>query len=218
VAKPCNCNDKKGDDVMPKKGTGSKTGKDEYSAGLGNRMSTIATRSTRMVPSAVAEAAMSSMADRAVANQTMVAKLWEKTRDQNSTPHKAATDIGGSLLGVVSFEGINWMVRYLGDKFPLIGDSVDYMQSLPHLIIGIVAYWGELLTRRKPTKDGPPSWPSMPREIASEWAKVFILLGAANLLRALRLRRKDSKLAADELLAIKAELSQARAQLAKLAK
>lgn len=110
------------------------------------------------------------------------------------------------------------MVRYLGDKFPLIGDSVDYMQSLPHLIIGIVAYWGELLTRRKPTKDGPPSWPSMPREIASEWAKVFILLGAANLLRALRLRRKDSKLAADELLAIKAELSQARAQLAKLAK
>lgn len=197
---------------MARKTKGTAT--DDYMAGMGSRTTAIAARNpTRMVPNVVVDAAMSQMADRAVASQNAVAKLWEKTRDHNSVPHKAATDIGGSLLGVVSFEGINWMVRYLGDKFPIIEQSQDYLQSIPHLIIGIVTYWAELLTRKKPTKDGPPIWPSMPREIASEWAKVFILLGAANLLRAMRVRRKDSKLASDELIALRAELAKAKAQL-----
>lgn len=184
-----------------------------YDSGSRGRSMEIARSRGGMVPSVVAEAAMASVADRAVASQSMVEKLWEKTREHNSLPHKAATDIGGSLLGVVSFEGINWMIRYLGDKFPLIDQSADYLQSIPHLIIGIVTYWVEAATRKKSTKGGPPVWPSMPREIASEWAKVFILLGAANLLRAMRVRSKDTKLAADELTALRAELAKAKAQL-----
>ena len=163
------------------------------------------------------DAAMATIADSAVAAQEKVKKLWEQAKDQTSKTHTATVDTAGSIVGVLSFEGLNWMIRYLGEKFTTIGGSVDYWQSLPHLVIGLVAYWGELLTRKTPNKDGAPIWPSMPRLIASEWAKVFILLGAHNLLRALRVRRKDAKLAAEQLVAAQAELAAAKAQLAQYA-
>lgn len=160
-----------------------------------------------------ADAALASVADVAVAAQDKVKKLWDQAKTQNGKANKATVDMAGSITGVLSFEGLNWMVRYLGEKFEAIGGSVDYWQSIPHLVIGLVAYWGELLTRKSPVKDGAPIWPSMPRQIASEWAKVFILLGAHNLIRALRVRRKDAKLAADQLVAVQAELAKAKAQL-----
>lgn len=163
-----------------------------------------------------ADAALASVADVAVSAQEKVRKLWDQAKDQTSKTHTATVDMAGSIVGVLSFESLNWMVRYLGEKFEAIGGSVDYWQSIPHLCLGLVAYWGELLTRKTPGKDGAPIWPSMPRLIASEWAKVFILLGAHNLIRALRVRRKDAKLTQDQLVAAQAELAKAKAQLAAL--
>lgn len=159
------------------------------------------------------DAALASVADVAVAAQDKVKKLWDQARDKTSKTHTATVDMAGSIVGVLSFESLNWMIRYLGTKFEAVGGSVDYWQSIPHLVIGLVAYWGELLTRKSSAPGGAPVWPSMPRQIASEWAKVFILLGAHNLIRALRVRRKDAKLAADQLVAVQAELAKAKAQL-----
>lgn len=161
--------------------------------------------------------ALNAVARGYAAGEEKLAKLYEAATDKTSKTHKGAVDMSGSIIGVLSFESLNWMVRYLGEKFPnAIGESVDYWQSIPALVIGIVAYWGELLTRKSPTKGGPPVWPSMPREIASEWSKVFMLLGMSNLLRALRVRRKDAALRETELAKVQAELSSAQAELAKL--
>jgi hypothetical protein len=162
--------------------------------------------------------AIESVADAAVAAQDKVRKLYDSARDKTSRAHTATVDMSGSILGVLSFESLNWMIRYLGDKFPAIGGSVDYWQSVPHLVIGLVAYWGELLTRKKPSKEGQPVWPSMPREIASEWSKVFILLGAHNLIRALRVRRKDAKADSDRLVQAEAELARVKEELKKYQK
>lgn len=162
------------------------------------------------------DAAIASVADAAVYSQEKLKKLYDQTRDRTSKTHTATVDMSGSILGVLSFESLNWMVRYVGEKVDMIGNSVDYWQSIPHLVIGLATYWGELLSRKQSPKDGPPVWPSMPRLIASEWAKVFILLGLHNLVRALRVRRKDAKLAQDQLVAVQAELAKAREQLAAL--
>lgn len=166
----------------------------------------------------VQTAAIQSAAESAMQAQDRLKKLYDSAKDKTSRTHKATVDLGGSMVGILSFEGLNWMVRWMGEKFPAIGESVDYWQSIPHLVIGICAYWGELLTRKKASKDGGPAWPSMPREIASEWAKVFILLGAANLARALRVRRRDAKQAAERLVDAESEVAKLKAQLADLQK
>lgn len=162
------------------------------------------------------DAAMASVADAAVFSQEKLKKLYDTTRDRTSKTHTATVDMAGSILGVLSFESLNWMVRYIGEKVDLVGSSVDYWQSIPHLVLGLATYWGELLTRKTAPKDGAPVWPSMPRLVLSEWAKVFMLLGMHNLVRALRVRRKDAKLAQDQLVAVQAELAKAREQLAAL--
>lgn len=178
----------------------------------GNFLRAEARKAGSAMASAAKDAALATVADVAVSAQDKMKRLYDQARDRNSKTHTATVDMSGSLLGVLSFESLNWMVRYVGEKFDTIGGSVDYWQSLPHLVIGLVAYWGELLTRKTP-KDGAPAWPSMPREIASEWSKVFILLGAHNLIRALRVRRKDAQMAAEQLVAVQAELQKVKAQL-----
>lgn len=163
-------------------------------------------------------AALASVAEHAVQQEGKLKRLYTTALDKNSRVHKAGVDLGGSIAGVLSFEGLNLMIRYLGDKWPAMGQSIDYWQSLPHLCIGIVAYWGELLTRKKIGKDGAPAWPSMTREIFSEWSKVFILLGASNLIRALRVRRQEGKTAAARLAEAEAEVARLNQQLADLKK
>lgn len=163
-------------------------------------------------------AAIETATESALTANERLRKLYESAKDRTSRTHKATVDLGGSLAGVLSFEGLNLLVRWMGEKFPSVGENVDYWQSLPHLVIGICAYWGELLTRKKSGKDGQPAWPSMTREIASEWAKVFMILGAANLARALRVRRRDAKQAQERLVDAEAEVSKLKAQLAELQK
>lgn len=177
-----------------------------------------ATTSLNTMAAKAQNAALASVAEHAVQQESKLRRLYETATDKNSRVHKAGVDIGGSIAGVLSFEGLNLMVRYLGDKFPSIGQSVDYWQSLPHLVIGIVAYWGELLTRKKVGKDGAPAWPSMPREIFSEWSKVFILLGASNLIRTLRVRRRETKDMSQRLADAQAEVAGLKQQLADLQK
>lgn len=163
-----------------------------------------------------ADVATQTLANNVVVAETKLAKLWEAAKNQQSPVHKAGVDGLGAFAGVLSFESINAAIRYIGDKWNYVGDNVDYFQSLPHLILGIVVYWGELMTRKRPSKDGPPVFASFPREVASEWAKVFMLLGTTNLLRAMRVRRGDAKKAAENHTAALAELAKVKAELEKL--
>ncbi len=156
------------------------------------------------------------LAKNAIVAEGKLAKLWESAKAENSPVHKAGVDGLGALSGVVSYESINAMVRYIGDKWPKFGENSDYWQSIPHLILGIVVYWGELLSRKRQPKDGSPVFAGFGRQVVSEWAKVFMLLGASNLFRAIRVRRADAKRAAEEHTAALAELAKVKADLAKL--
>lgn len=144
-----------------------------------------------------------------------VEKLLTMAKDKNSRVHVAGVDMAGSLAGVLSFEGINWLLRKLEDIFPSFAENTDLWQSLPHLVIGMAVYWGELLTRT-PDAQGLKVFPSMPREIAHEWSKAFTLLGASNLWRALRVRRRDAKTAMQQKVAYEAEIANLNAKVAEL--
>lgn len=165
----------------------------------------------RMVGRAAGRAASSMVK---VSSQNL-AKLLDKAKDKNSRVHVAGVDLAGNLSGVLSFEGINWLLRKLEDIFPSFAENTDLWQSLPHLIIGMAVYWGELLTR-KPDAQGLKIFPSMPREFAHEWSKAFTLLGAANLWRALRVRRRDAKTALQQKVAYEAEIANLNAKNAEL--
>lgn len=144
-----------------------------------------------------------------------VEKLLTMAKDKNSRVHVAGIDMAGSLAGVLSFEAINWLLRKLEDIFPSFAENTDLWQSLPHLILGMAVYWGELLTRT-PDSQGLKVFPSMPREIAHEWSKAFTLLGASNLWRALRVRRRDAKSAMQQKVAYEAEIANLNAKVAEL--
>lgn len=213
--KPCDC--EKGGTMPKKENALSRT--TSTSLGRVSAQRTRAVTSAMGVPtmtSIAAKVAADTLASNIVGTEAKLAKLWESAKANESPVRKAGVDGLGALTGVVSFEGINWMVRYIGDKWAYVGENVDYFQSIPHLVLGIVVYWGELVTRRKGTKDGPPIFASFPREVASEWAKVFMLLGTTNLLRAMRVRRSDAKKAAENHTAALAELAKVKAELDKL--
>lgn len=154
------------------------------------------------------------MATTAAKSVAALDSLYKKAKDNQSRIHVASVDMGGSIAGILSFEGLNWVMRRIGDWSPKFAENIDYYQSLPHLVIGLVVYWAELLTR-KPDANGSKIFPSMPREIAHEWSKVFTLLGASNLWRALRVRSKDAKKRITEIDAIKAENEALKAKLVK---
>ena len=155
--------------------------------------------------SAVAEAAKAKKASALLAKGAAgLDALYKTAKDKQSRVHVASVDMLGGLSGVLSFEALNWVFRRVAKWSPGFAEDIDYWQSLPHLVIGLVVYWDELLTR-KTDASGSKIFPSMPREIASEWAKVFGLLGASNLWRAVRVRRKDTKQSLAELEAMKAE-------------
>ena len=213
--KPCDCEE---GGKMPKRET-------SLSRTANTSMGRMSAQRTRAVTTAMAMPTMTSVAAKVAADtlassvvnaEAKLAKLWESAKANESPIRKAGVDGLGALGGVVSFEGINWMVRYIGDKWSYVGENVDYFQSIPHLVLGITVYWAELVTRKKGTKDGPPIFASFPREVASEWAKVFMLLGTTNLLRAMRVRRMDAKKAAENHTAALAELAKVKAELSKL--
>lgn len=133
-------------------------------------------------------------------------KLYNKAVDKNSRVHVATVDGIGNIVGVISFESINWLLRKLEKIWPGFAENSDYWQSLPHVVIGMIVYWVELLTRKQDAR-GLRIFPSMPREIAHEWSKAFALLGATNLWRALRVRRKDTKSMLEQIAALQAEVA-----------
>lgn len=139
--------------------------------------------------------------------------MLEAARKATSRSRVGGVDLAGMLAGQLSNEGINWLLRRLADWSPSFAANVDLWQSLPHLVIGMVVYWAELLTR-KTDASGTKMFPSMPREIVSEWAKVFQTLGASNLWRAMRVRGSDTKKTVADLKAAQLELDALKAQLA----
>lgn len=164
-----------------------------------------------------AQRAMNSVAGQVVDAEVKLKKWWDKAQEHNSTATEAGVDALGSVGGLISFEGMNAMLRYLGDKFPnAIGENIDYWQSVPHLTLGVVGYLAEMFTREKATKNGPPILTSFPRRVAKEWSKAFILLGAVNLWRAVRVRGGDAKKQATEAAAVAAQLAAANAEIAKI--
>ena len=147
--------------------------------------------------------------DKVVASQQKAASKYEKllmrVGDKHSKVHRVAVDMGGGTVAQVSTELINLAVRAAGrwSKDGFFAQNVDVLQGAPHLILGSALYFGDMLTR----KNGKP--PSMPREIFSEFAKLFSQLGFANLVRAARVRYHDGKRKAgdyDALLAEKTEI------------
>lgn len=133
-------------------------------------------------------------------------KLYTKALDKTSRVHVAAVDGIGNIAGVISFESINWLLRKLEKYSPGFAENTDYWQSLPHVVIGLIVYWVELLTRKQDAR-GLRVFPSMPREVAHEWSKAFTLLGVTNLWRALKVRRKDQKSLLDQIAALQAEVA-----------
>jgi hypothetical protein len=137
--------------------------------------------------------------------------LYKAAKDKNSRVHVGSVDMGGALLGSVSFQAVNWLFRKLSEYNTHLAENIDYYQSIPQLVVGLASYWGELLSR-KPDSAGSKVFPSMPREVFSEWSKVFTILGANNLFRALTVRRKDTKKALADAAAVKAERDAIKAE------
>lgn len=151
-----------------------------------------------------------------VGNATVaLQKLYTSAMDKNSRVHVASVDIVGSVGGILSFEAINWLLRKIEKISPGFAENTDYWQSLPHLVVGMIVYWVELLTR-KPDAKGLRIFPSMPREIAHEWSKAFTLLGASNLWRALQVRKKDAKNAMAQVASLQAEIATLNKRLEEL--
>lgn len=116
-------------------------------------------------------------------------KIAALIADKNSKTHKLTVDFGGGMVAQVSTELINWGVRALGNWSPdsWFGGNVDFMQGLPHFILGLGIYIAEVASRKSGTL------PSTTREVISESSKLFAQLGFSNLTRALRVRWGDSK-------------------------
>lgn len=143
--------------------------------------------------------------------------LYNAAKKNQSRVHVGFKDLGGAITSVLSFEALNYLVRKIGDWSPAVAENIDVYQSLPQLIIGIIVYFGELLTRKKDAT-GAKIFPSLGREFTSEWAKAFAVLGANNLWRALSVRRKDKAKQLAALTAANLELEALKAELAALKK
>lgn len=168
-----------------------------------------AANTTALVETQRAQLAVQNTVKTAQSAENMLAAAKRNT----SRTHVGGKDMVGMLGGTLSNEGINWLMRRLADWSPAFAQNVDLWQSLPQLVVGMVVYWSELLTRKKDA-NGAKMFPSMPREIASEWAKVFQILGANNLWRALRVRSGDTKKTMADLKAAQLELDALKAELA----
>ena len=132
-------------------------------------------------------------------------KITQRLLAKETRSQRIAVDFGGGMIAQVSTELLNYLVRLAGEwsHDGWTAKNVDLLQGAPHLILGSALYFGDMLTR----KNGKP--PSMPREIFSEFAKLFSQLGFANLVRAARVRYHDGKRKAgdyDALLAEKTEI------------
>jgi hypothetical protein len=133
-------------------------------------------------------------------------KLTQRLLAKETRSHRVAVDFGGGLIAQVSTEFINYLIR-LGGEWSHNGwtaKNVDLLQGAPHLVLGSALYFGEMLMR----KNGKP--PSMPREIFSEFAKLFSQLGFSNLVRAARVRYNDGKRKAADYDALAAEHDEIR--------
>lgn len=128
-------------------------------------------------------------------------KLAAAIQDKTSKTHKVTVDFGGGTIAQVSTELINWGVRAIGNWSPdsWFGQSVDFMQGVPHFVIGLGIYIAEVASRDK------GQLPSTRREVISEAAKLFAQLGFSNVTRALRVRWGDSKEKELNLQALQAE-------------
>jgi hypothetical protein len=137
-------------------------------------------------------------ADKSNANQN---KLAQRLLAKETRSHRIAVDFGGGLIAQVSTELINYFVRLAGEwsHDGWTAKNVDLLQGAPHLIFGSAMYFGDMLLR----KNGKP--PSMPREVFSEFAKLFSQLGFSNLVRAARVRYNDGKRKAGDYDALVAE-------------
>lgn len=136
--------------------------------------------------------------------------------------HKLLIDFGAGGSAFVSNEGMNKLVRMLGDWSTKQGggfwaNNVDVMQGLPQAVLGFGVYLSELITRKVGTAEKPalpPTW----REGVSEASKVFLTLGMSNLVRAIRLRWDEKKIGETERQALLAEREQLLQRLAVLEK
>ncbi len=128
-------------------------------------------------------------------------KLAQRLLAKETRSHRVAVDFGGGMFAQVSTEFINYLVRLAGEwsHDGWTAKNVDLLQGAPHLILGAGMYFGDMLLR----KNGRP--PSMPREIFSEFAKLFSQLGFSNLVRAARVRYNDGKRKAKDYDALLAE-------------
>ena len=143
-------------------------------------------------------------------NAKRLESMVENFRKNGSKTRRAGIDLGGGITAQATTELINFGVRALGD-WSVDGfwaKQVDLMQSIPHMVLGVVTYVAELLTRNG---NEPTTWS---REMVSEASKIFSQLGFANLTRALRVRWTDSKAKLTDLDAVTRERDQLKQQLA----
>src|SRR4051812_33956777 len=58
------------------------------------------------------------MATTAAKSVAALDSLYKKAKDNQSRFHVASVDMGGSIAGILSFEGLNWVMRRIGDWSP----------------------------------------------------------------------------------------------------
>lgn len=138
-------------------------------------------------------------------------KLEAMVRSKNTVGHRVVVDLGGGALANVTTELLNWGLRALGrwSQDGWWARNEDILQGLPHFVLGLMGYIGEVAMRGG-------KLPSMKREVFSEFAKLFSTLGAANLFRAIRLRSKDAKTDAVAFKAMEAERDMLAERLRKM--
>jgi len=139
-------------------------------------------------------------------------KLHKQLLAKETRSHRIAVDFGGGTIAQVSTELINYFVRLAGEwsHDGWTAKNVDVLQGAPHFILGMGAYFGDMLTR----KNGKP--PTMTREVLSEFAKLFSQLGFSNLVRAARVRYNDGKRKASDYDALLAEKNEIERKLTAL--
>lgn len=128
-------------------------------------------------------------------------KFMASITDKTTKAHKLTVDLGGGMTAQVTTELLNWGVRALGAWSPdgWVAANVDFLQGLPHFVMGLGIYIAELASR----KNG--QLPSTTREVISEASKLFSQLGFSNLVRALRVRYGDGKQKEIDIQALQAE-------------
>lgn len=186
---------------------------------IGSRVDPIVQAATSQA--AAATRAVAAMKKREAELEASIARFKDKHLKAHSKGRQLAVDMGGGAVAMVSTELINWMVRKIKDwsgDDSWWGRNVDFLQSMPHLVLGSLTYLAEVMTR--PGGEKPLG---MSRQLTSEVAKLFAFLGSANLVRALRVRSGDKaaavaqgQRAAVDLAAKDAEIDAMKKRLAQL--